>query len=131
MMARPMPFSAVPCAIWLPHIGTPDVYGNARPTYNEQPDIETMCCYAPGRSSPMTSDDIEEDRPHGDEERMLFFLPKGLYADLRGARIAAMPPDDPYVASVRYAVEGEPRSYPRMNTPGDYSWCVTGVRVLG
>lgn len=131
MMACPMPFRAVPCAIWLPHLEGRDMYGNTRPSYGEEPDIETTCCYAPGRSSPMTSDDIEDGRPDGDEERMLFFLPKGLSADLRGARMAAMPPDDPYVASVRYAVEGEPRSYPRMNTPGDYSWCVTGVRVLG
>lgn len=131
MLGIRMPFRGVPCAIWLPHFGEPDAYGNRRPTYGEDPDIETTCCYAPGRSTPMTGDDIEEERPTGDEERMLFYLPKGLSADLRGAIIAALPPDDQHVASARYSVEGAPTSYPRESTPGDYSWCVTGVRRLG
>lgn len=131
MLGVPMPWPSVPCAIWLPHALPCDEWGNVSYEFREEPDIGTRCCYAPGRYRPETTDDIEDGRPDGTEERMTFFLPKGLTADLRGARIAAMPPDDPYVFAAVYDVVGVPRSYHRASTPGDYSWCVEGVRRLG
>lgn len=130
MLSRPMPFRAVPCMVWLPTYAE-DAYGNRRATYAEEPSITTTCCYAPGRSEPDTSDDIEEDRPHGATVTVTFFLPKSLQADLRGARIACAPPDDPAMAAQTFDVVGTPYSYPRASTPGDYSWCVEGVANLG
>lgn len=131
MLGLRMPWPSVPCHIWLPRPTGRDAHGDARPTYNTHPDIETTCLYAPGGSEPMTDDWEDELSPTGDVERMDFFLPKTLVADLRGARIAALPPDDPYVAEATYDVVGAPRSYPRAATPGDYSWRVQGVRTLG
>jgi hypothetical protein len=32
---------------------------------------------------------------------------------------------------MRFKVVGQPVSYQRENTPGDYSWCVEGVAYLG
>lgn len=130
MLSRAMPFRAVPCLVWLPTY-VEDAYGNQRATYGEEPDVVTECCYAPGRSTPDTSDDIEEDRPHGATVTVTFFLPKSLQADLRGARIACTPPDDPAMAAQAFDVVGTPYSYHRANTPGDYSWCVEGVAHLG
>lgn len=126
-----MPWPRVPCRIWLPKLGDEDAYGNRVPTYDEQPDIETECCYAPGRSRPITSDDIEEGRPWGDQLTMTFYLPKTLQADLRGAQIQALPADDAAVASMRFSVVGNPTSYMRDATPGDMSWAVEGVRFDG
>ena len=131
MLGLRMPWPTVPCWIWLPRRGERDSHGTSRPTYSDQPDIETTCCYAPGTSEPRTSDDIGEERPTGDVEHMLFYLPKSLVADLRGARIAVGPADDPDLAQATYDVVGVPRSYQRSATPGDYSWCVEGVRHLG
>ena len=125
-----MPFAAVPCSIWLPTV-TQDEWGNDVLSYGERADIATTCCYAPGDRRPDTSDDIEEDRPNGDEVRLTFFLPKALSADLRGALIACHPTDDPWLDGRQFAVEGVPTSYPRASTPGDYSWSVEGVARLG
>lgn len=131
MMGRHMPFHAVPCSIWLPTYGAEDGYGNVYPTYAEDADVTTTCCYAPGYSRPTTSDKIEQGAPCADEVDMIFFLPKTVEADLRGALIQCYPSDDPVLASERYAVVGEPHSYPRADTPGDYSWYVEGVRFDG
>lgn len=131
MTGHRMPWAAVPCSIWLPTWGDPDAYGNQNPTYAEEPSITTTCCYAPGYARPDTSDDYEEDRPHGTETRLTFYLPKTLDADLRAARIACHPSDDASLAGRRFEVVGDPHSYMRGNTPGDYSWCVEGVEILG
>ena len=126
-----MPFKAVPCHIWLPTEGTADEYNNAPLTYAEKPDIETTACYSPGGSSPETSDEIEDGRPHGARVSMTFYLPKTVTGSLREALIAVVPPDDTALANVKFKVVGEPYSYSRANTPGDYSWCVEGVTFLG
>lgn len=131
MLSFPMPFSSVPCGIWLAHHGEPDAYGNEPVEYGDCPDIKTSCVYAPGGSAPDTSNDIEDGRPHGAAVSMTFFLPKTVSANLRGALIACYPPDDRDLCGRRFKVVGEPFSYPRANTPGDYSWCVSGVTYLG
>lgn len=131
MISFPMPFASVPCSIWLPIDSSEDVYGNKNVSYAEQPDIETVCCYAPGTTSPDTSDDIEDGRPHGVRVSMTFYLPKSLSADLRDALIACYPPDDSVLSGRQFSIVGEPYSYSRLNTPGDYSWCVRGVAYLG
>lgn len=126
-----MPFRSVPCSIWLAHQGERDDYGNVPTVYNEQPDVQCRCCYAPGTSKPDTSDDIEDGRPHGDVRTMTFFLPNTVDADLRGARIACHPPNDSTLGGRKFEVVGAPVSYMRENTPGDYSWSVEGVEFLG
>lgn len=131
MLRRRMPFRAVPCSVWLPHEGESDAYGNRNVTYSEDADLETTCCYAPGRSKPDTSDDIEQDRPHGDRATVTFYLPKTVTASLRGARIACPKATDPVVAGRTFDVVGDPMSYMRDNTPGDYSWSVEGVEHVG
>lgn len=132
MPSFPMPFASVPCSIWLAHVGTtPDDYGNYPVTYSVEPDIVTTCAYAPGTSMPNTSPDIQDERPHGVEDVMTFFLPKNVDADLRGAIIAAHPASDVTVSAKRFIVRGAPYSYMRENTPGDYSWAVQGVEYLG
>lgn len=133
MLSMPMPFRPVPCAIWQPTFAE-DQWGNQVPTYPEEPNVTTTCCYAPGgggQSRASNQDDIEDGRPNGEVVRMTFFLPKAFDADLRGAQISALPPDDPRMASMRFMVEGAPTSYSRENTPGDYSWRVEGVAHLG
>lgn len=131
MVSFPMPFQAVPCSIWLAIDGGEDSYGNRNVTYAEYPDIRTHCCYAPGTSRPDTSDDIEDGRPHGVRIGMTFYLPKTIDANLRDALIACYPPDDANLSGRQFKVVGEPYSYSRANTPGDYSWCVSGVTYLG
>lgn len=132
MLARRMPWAPVPCSVWLPHFdGWPDVYGNERPTYTDEPDVVTTCCYAPGWQTADTYDDFDEERPYGDRASMTFFLPKTFDADLRGAIIACSPSDDTTLASRKFDVVGTPYSYMRANTPGDYSWAVRGVEHLG
>lgn len=131
MLSFPMPFRSVPCAIWLAHEGEPDEWYNAPVTYATDPDIVTECVYTPGTSKPETADDIEDGRPHGARVGMTFYLPKTVDADLRDAVIACYPPDDQALHSKKFLVVGEPYSYPRMNVPGDYSWCVEGVAYLG
>lgn len=131
MLSMRMPWPRVPCRIWLQKLSAEDEYGNRVPYHSEQPDIETECCYAPGRSKPDTADDIEPGRPWGDEVHMTFYLPKTLQADLRGALIQAVPADDAAVAAMRFSVVGNPTSYMRAATPGDMSWSVEGVRFDG
>ena len=131
MLSRPMPFRSAPCSIWLPTYGDPDEYNNVVPTYGVEADVETRCCYAPGNQRPNTADDIEEGRPYGDRATVTFYLPKTLDADLRGALIACYPTDDATVSGRLFSVVGEPYSYSRANTPGDYSWCVEAVRFDG
>lgn len=131
MLGFPMPFQSVPCRIWLPVWDEDDEYGNSNPTYLFDPDIETTCVYAPGERRPDTSDDIEDGRPRGVRVAMTFYLPKTLDADLRDALISCLPPDDAALSTRRFKVVGDPVSYPRNNTPGDYSWCVEGVAYLG
>lgn len=125
------PFPRVPCLIWLPKLGERDDYGNQPVTYSDAPDVMTQCSYAPGRYRPDTSDDHEDGRPHGTEDTVTFYLPKSLDADLRGALIQALPLDDQRLASLRFAVVGDPHSYMRDATPGDMSWSVEGVRFDG
>lgn len=131
MLGAPMPFPSCPCRIWLPHWGEPDAYNNSYPEYAEEPDITTTCCYAPGYARAETSDEREQGAPFADGVRMMFFLPKTLDADLRSARIACVPPDDESLAALTFDIVGEPYSYPRAATPGDYSWMVEGVAHLG
>jgi hypothetical protein len=127
-----MPFWAVPCKIWLPTQGEEDAWGNADDTYADEADIETSCCYSPGQAKkPDTENDIEDGRPHGARVAMTFYLPKTLDADLRDALIECYPPDDSHLSGKRFKVVGEPYSYPRANTPGNYSWCVEAVAYLG
>lgn len=131
MLSYPMPFHAVPCSIWLAQDGGTDAYNNQVIEYNTDPDIETTCCYTPGTSKPVTSDDIEDDRPHGDVATMTFYLPKSVNADLRSARIACYPTDDATLSGRLFDVVGNPYSYPRADTPGDYSWTIEGIEHLG
>ena len=131
MISFPMPFAAVPCSIWLANEGTADEWNNVPTEYAEKADIETTCLYTPGTAKPDTSDDIEDGRPHGAISTMTFYLPKTVSADLRDALIACYPPDDAILSGKVFKVVGEPQSYPRANTPGDYSWCVKGVTHLG
>lgn len=131
MISFPMPFVSVPCAIWLPANAGEDEYGNETLVYQKEPSIRTSCCYAPGTSRPDTSDDIEDGRPRGARVTMTFYLPKAVDASLRGALIACYPPDDMSLSGRQFHVVGEPISYQRANTPGDYSWCVEGVAFLG
>ena len=126
-----MPFRSVPCSIWLAHATTRDSYGNESPAYEVEPDLATRCVYAPGGASPDTADDIEDGRPLGARVAMTFFLPKTVDADLRDALIACWTPDDAALSGRKFKVVGKPYSYPRANTPGDYSWRVEGVEFLG
>ena len=131
MLNFPMPFSSVPCNIWLAHEGEPDAYGNRQVEYREDPEIQTTCVYAPGGSEPNTQDFIEDGRPYGATVTMTFFLPKTVDADLRQALISCMPPDDRTLSVRRFRIIGEPYSYQRQNTPGDYSWRVEAGEWLG
>lgn len=131
MLSRRMPFKSVPCSIWLPQWGAEDDYGNRNPTYGTEPDIETRCCYAPGDRTQDTDDDIEDGRPYGDVLVVDFFLPKEVDADLRQAIIACHPANDSLMNGRTFRVVGQPLSYSRENTPGDYSWRVRGVEHLG
>lgn len=131
MLSRRMPFKAVPCSIWLPVWEQRDAYGNSSPTYYLEPDLRTECCYAPGDRRPDTADDIEDGRPYGAEVALTLFFKKSLDTDLRHAVVELYPPTDKALSGQRFEVVGEPYSYPRENTPGDYSWCVKVVRFYG
>lgn len=131
MISFPMPFQTVPCSIWLPITTEEDAYGNTGITYAEEPSIQTSCCYAPGTSKPDTADDFEDGRPHGLRVGMTFYLPKTLNVDLMDALIACHPTDDSTLSGKQFKVVGQPISYSRANTPGDFSWCVEGVTYLG
>ncbi len=126
-----MPFASVPCSIWLANDAGDDEWGNQVIEYGDSADIITRCVYTPGRSKPDTTNDIEDGRPHGATVDMTFYLPKDLVADLRNAIIACYPTDDATLSGQRFKVVGNPYSYPRANTPGDYSWSVEAVRYLG
>lgn len=131
MLSFPMPFASVPCSIWLAREGEEDAWGNTPTEYAATADIQTTCCYTPGRVQPNTQNDIEDGRPHGAVVDMTFFLPKSVDADLRGALIACHPARDATLNGKRFKVVGNPYSYPRENTPGDYSWSVEAVAYLG
>jgi len=126
-----MPFASVPCYIWLAHTNTRDAYGNTGVTYADVPDITTFCCYAPGNAKPDTQDDIEVGRPYGANVAVTFYLPKNVTEDLRDALISCADVTDPVISGRRFKVVGEPHSYMRDNTPGDYSIVVDGVEYLG
>lgn len=123
----------VPCAIWYPRESDPDAYGNRTAAYADEPDWRGLCCYAPGRRTNQadTADDIEDGRPHGDTALLTVYLPKSFSHQLRGALVAVYPDDDQVVSGRRFAVVGSPYSYPRADTPGDYSWEVEAVEHLG
>lgn len=133
MLSFRMPFASVPCGIWYANDGQPDAYGNSNITYNEKPDVETRCVYAPGTSMPDTADDVEDGRPHGDSATMTFYLPKDFQptANLRDALIACYPTSDTLLSGRQWRVVGDPVSYQRENVPGDYSWVIKGVAWLG
>ena len=131
MLNAPMPFTPCPCSIWLPHWSEPDAYNNSYPEFTTEPDITTTCCYAPGYARVETTDEREQGAPFADGVRMMFFLPKTLHASLRGARIACATADDEQMAAKVFDIVGDPVSYPRASTPGDYSWMVEGVVHLG
>jgi len=122
-----MPFSRVPCQIWLAHEGEPDAYNNRNVYYTDEPDHVTECCYY----QEQTADGIEDGRPHADEARLRVFLPKTLVADLRGARLKVVAPDDAAISGHVFSVVGSPESTMRANTPGDMSWDVRAVRFDG
>lgn len=131
MLNFPMPFASVPCSIWLAQLGEEDTYGNTPIEYADDADIETSCLYAPGMQRPDTSSDAEDGRPYGTQAVVTFYLPKSVDADLRHAIIEVYPTDDTSIYGKQFEVVGEPFSYMRANTPGDYSWCVEGVIVSG
>lgn len=131
MASFPMPFHAVPCSIWLAHESEPDEWNNVNVEYSDEPDIVTTCVYAPGTYFPNTYNDIEDGRPTGVRAELTFFFKKSLDCDMRGALISCSPPGDATLASKRFKVVGTPFSFPRQDTPGDYSWCVEAVTFLG
>ena len=120
-----MPFATTQCAIWRAYWDSKDAYGNDEVHYNPDPDWTGRCVYAPGHYHRTdTKDAVEEGRPYGDTVRFVVFLPKTLAIDIRHAALELYPDDDPVLWGHRFTVMGEPMSYPRANTPGDYSWCV-------
>lgn len=133
MLSHPMPFDPAPCLVRVARQGAPDPYGNQAVEYRESADYATSCLYAPGWSTPNTADDLEEGRPHGDRVRLTVYLPKSFSPteSLRDALLTIVPSDDPSMARHRWRVVGDPISYPRPNTPGDYSWAVEVVEHLG
>ena len=127
-----MPFAPVPCAVWCAQDGGTDSYGNQIIAYNSEPDWTGLCVYSPANSYyPRTREEIEEGRPHGDEVHMCFFLPKTFSLDIRGGIIAAYPDDDDRVRGRLWDVIGDPISFMRTNTPGDYSWFLEAGEHLG
>ena len=108
-------------------MGDEDAYGNRNPYYNDEPDLQSRCVYAPGRQSPDTEDDFEDGHPYLTRTALTLYFPKTLDADLRGAQVEVHPEDDAPLSAMRFSVVGDPISYPRANTPGDYSWAVEAV----
>ena len=131
MLSIPMPFASCTCRIWLRHLVGEDAYGNATPTYSEQPDITTRCVYAPGWQRQDTSDEFDDGQPYLVRTALTVYLPKSLSADMRGALVEVRPADDRALWGRRFSVVGDPISYPRANTPGDYSWAVEAVSFDG
>ena len=127
-----MPFGTVPCKVWVPIESEEDAYGNRTPVYAEEPDWEGGCCYSPSRTRYMqTDDDIGDGRPHGASMTLTVYLPKSLDIEMRGARLAVLPPDDAYLSGRLFDVVGVPVSYHRASTPGDFSWQVEAVEHVG
>gem|GEM_PF-1991505 len=127
-----MPFQPVPCRIWLAREEAADAYGNRRVRYGDEPDIETVCVYAPGwTENDGSSPDIDDGRPYGVRSEMSFFLKKTVDADLRRAKIAAYPTDDATMSGREWLVLDIPMSKMRANTPGDYSWLVRAAATDG
>ena len=123
-----MPFDTVPCSVWLPVSSEADAYGNTTVAYNEKPDWNGRCVYSPSRTRyEQTSSDYEEGRPYGASVKLTVYLPKSLSLPLHEARIAVYPKDDPHLYGKLFDVDGEPYSFMRSNTPGDYSWQVEAV----
>ena len=123
-----MPFDTVPCCVWVPVSSTKDAYGNVNLSYSEWPSWRGACVYSPSRTRyEQTSSDFEEGRPHGANVTLTVYLPKTFSLPMHGARIAVYPKDDPYLYGKVFDVDGEPYSYMRSNTPGDYSWQVEAV----
>ena len=125
-----MPFEPCPCAVWFPVESTADAYGNSTVSYGTEPDWQGQCVYAPGRQNANTKNDIEEGRPYGAEVTLTVYLPKSFNYSLRKARIAVYPDDD-FISGRIFGVIGDPFSYSRANTPGDYSWAVEAGDVVG
>ena len=127
----PMPFETCPCAIWYPKESSPDAYGNVAVSYGEVPDWRGECVYSPGASRVDTANDIEQGRPTGAQVKLTLYLKKSFSHSLRKARVALYPKDDAVLRGRVFEVVGEPFSYPRSNTPGDYSWAVEVGDVVG
>ena len=128
----PMPFDTTPCKVWCAQDGGVDAYGNRVVAFNENPDWEGECVYSPAWSGkPDTYDDRDQQRPNGDRVTLTVFLPKSFALDIRGGRIAVCPTDDPVLSAQVFDVVGQPFSFPRSNTPGDYSWAVEAGERLG
>ena len=127
----PMPFESCPCAIWYPFESSPDAYSNKTVGYGKDPDWRGVCVYHPGASRADTSNDIEQGRPNGAEVKLTVYLKKTFSHSLRKARIAVYPMDDTTLSGRVFEVIGEPFSYSRTNTPGDYSWAVEVGDVVG
>ena len=127
----PMPFEACPCAIWYPKESFPDAYNNTLVEYGERPDWEGECVYHPGANRADTSNDIEQGRPYGAEVKLTLYLRKSFNHSLRKAHIALYPADDAALCGRVFEVIGDPFSYSRANTPGDYSWAVEVGDVVG
>lgn len=124
----PMPFDTVECCVWIPSAQTEDAYGNTNYTYQALPDWTGPCVYSPSRTRyEQTSSDFEEGRPNGVNITLTVYLPKSFSLPLHNARLAVYPSDDPYLYGKLFDVDGEPFSYMRSNTPGDYSWQVEAV----
>lgn len=124
----PMPFETVDCRVWVPVESAEDAYGNVNAVYAEKPSWTGRCVYSPSRTRyEQTSSDFEEGRPHGSRVTLTVYLPKSFSLPLHGARLAVYPTDDPYLRGKLFDVDGEPYSYMRSNTPGDYSWQVEAV----
>lgn len=126
-----MPFETCPCAFWYPSESSPDAYGNTVVGYEEDPDWTGACVYHPGSSRADTSNDIEQGRPNGAEVKVTLYLRKDFDHSLRKARVALYPTDDAVLCGRVFEVIGEPFSYSRQNTPGDYSWAVEVGDVVG
>ena len=131
MLSFPMPFPRVPCAIWEPIEGDPDAYGNTETIFMDEPTWQGMASYAPGGKTPETENDVTDGRPHGDEVTVTAYLPKTYQGNPRGGYFVLYPEDDAALYGRRWQVIGDPISYMRDATPGDFSWVIKGVESLG
>lgn len=121
-----MPFPRVPITFIPPTYGERDAFGNQVETYDEDNAITVDGCYAIGD----TTDDIEEDRPHGERVLVTCYLPKTFNADIRNA-ICRIGGNDALVSAQKFKVQGIPLSYMRDAVPGDMSTVVRLVEYAG